>query len=110
VGIDAVRCVARSPTTRLRWGRAPLETVRRGVDVSVLLSPAMFDVALAAIDGDHAMLAMAQGAFALRVTDDVYVNFYLINGEEVCLEVSDPLAPDRCSGCSTCATAGSRLA
>jgi len=75
-----------------------LSAIRRGVDVSVLLSPAMFDDALAAIDDDHAVLAMAQGAFALRVTDDVYGNFYLIDDEEVCLEVSDPLAPDRLFG------------
>jgi len=52
-----------------------LSAIRRGVDVSVLLSPAMFDDALAAIDEDHAVLAMAQGAFTLRVTDDVYGNF-----------------------------------
>ena len=75
-----------------------LSAIRRGVDVSVLLSPAMFEDALTAIDEDRAVLAMAQGAFTLRVTDDVYGNFYLIDGEEVCLEVSDPLAPDRLFG------------
>ncbi|MDZ5811384.1 helix-turn-helix domain-containing protein [Halorubrum sp. AD140] len=72
-----------------------LAAIRRGVDVSVLLSPSMFAAARAAVDDERAALTVAQAPFELRVTDDVYGNFYLIDGEEVCLEVSDPLAPDR---------------
>ncbi|RLM68449.1 transcriptional regulator, TrmB [Halorubrum sp. Atlit-26R] len=34
----------------------------------------------------------------MRITEDAYGNFYLIDGEEVCLEVADPLAPDRLFG------------
>jgi hypothetical protein len=67
----------------------------RGVDASVLLSPDVFDDARAAVDEDRATLTVAQGPFELRITGDAYGNFYLIDGEEVCQEVADPLAPDR---------------
>jgi sugar-specific transcriptional regulator TrmB len=75
-----------------------LSAMRSGVEVSVLLSPAMFDDARGAVDDERATLTLAQTPFELRVADDVYGNFYLIDGEEVCLEVSDPLAPDRLFG------------
>ncbi|ELZ54520.1 MULTISPECIES: TrmB family transcriptional regulator [Halorubrum] len=75
-----------------------LGAIRSGVDVSVLLSPDVFDDARAAVDADRATLTIAQGPFELRITEDAYGNFYLIDGEEVCLEVADPLAPDRLFG------------
>ncbi|MGM0448098.1 MAG: TrmB family transcriptional regulator [Methanobacteriota archaeon] len=75
-----------------------LAAIRSGVDVSVLLSPGVFDDARAAVDEDRATLTIAQGPFELRITEDAYGNFYLIDGEEVCLEVADPLAPDRLFG------------
>jgi hypothetical protein len=52
----------------------------------------------AAVDDDRTTLTIAQGPFELRLTEDAYGNFYLIDGEEVCLEVADPLAPDRLFG------------
>ncbi|WP_432508316.1 DUF7436 family protein [Halorubrum ezzemoulense] len=75
-----------------------LAAIRGGVDVSVLISPSVFDDARAAVDEDRATLTIAQGPFELRVTEDAYGNFYLIDGEEVCLEVADPLSPDRLFG------------
>ncbi|GAA0532607.1 helix-turn-helix domain-containing protein [Halorubrum ejinorense] len=75
-----------------------LAAIRSGVDVSVLISPNVFEDARAAVDEDRATLTIAQGPFELRVTEDAYGNFYLIDGEEVCLEVADPLAPDRLFG------------
>jgi hypothetical protein len=58
----------------------------------------VFEDARAAVDEDRATLTIAQGPFELRVTDDAYGNFYLIDDEEVCLEVADPLAPERLFG------------
>ncbi|ELZ38554.1 DUF7436 family protein [Halorubrum tebenquichense] len=75
-----------------------LGAIRSGVDVSVPLSPDVFDDARAAVDADRATLTIAQGPFELRIAEDAYGNFYLIDGEEVCLEVADPLAPDRLFG------------
>ena len=75
-----------------------LGAIRSGVDVSVLISSSVFDDARAAVDEDRATLTIAQGPFELRITEDAYGNFYLIDGEEVCLEVADPLAPDRLFG------------
>jgi len=74
------------------------EAMQRGVDVSVLLSPPVFDEALAAVDDERAALTLAQAPFELRVTEAVYGTFHLIDGDEVCLEVPDPLAPDRLFG------------
>ena len=75
-----------------------LAAIRRGVKVSVLLSPEVFDDALGAIDDERAASTLAQVPFELRVTDEVYGTFHLIDGDEVCLEVPDPLAPDRLFG------------
>jgi len=75
-----------------------LDAIHRGVDVSVLLTPPVFADARAAVDEDRAALTLAQGPFELRVTEEVYGTFHLIDGAEVCLEVADPLAPDRLFG------------
>jgi len=75
-----------------------LSAMDRGVDVSVLLSPRVLDDALAAIANDRAESTLAQSPFELRVTDQVYGNFHLVDDREVCLEVADPLVPDRLFG------------
>lgn len=75
-----------------------LGATRRGVTVSVLLSPHVLDAAIDAIDDERAARALAQTPFELRITDEVYGTFHLIDGTEVCLEVADPLAPDRLFG------------
>ncbi|MFA9427825.1 TrmB family transcriptional regulator [Natronorubrum sp. A-ect3] len=75
-----------------------LDAIRRGVEVSVLLSPSLFDDAMAAIDNERVARTLTQGPFELRVSDDMYGTFHLIDGEEVCLEVPDPLAPNRLFG------------
>ncbi|GAB3415470.1 TrmB family transcriptional regulator [Haloparvum alkalitolerans] len=75
-----------------------LSAVRRGVEVSVMLSPGVFDDARDAVDDERAAAALGQSPFELRVTDAMYGTFHLIDGTEVCLEVPDPLAPDRLFG------------
>ncbi len=72
-----------------------LAAIRRDVDVSVLLSPSVFADARAAVDDDRAALTIAQAPFELRVTEGVSGTFYVLDGDEVCLEVADPLSPDR---------------
>ena len=74
------------------------DAIQRGVDVSVLLAPGVFDDALSAIDDDRAARTLARGPFELRVTDDVYGTFHLIDGAEVCLQVPDPLVPGHLFG------------
>ncbi|MGZ0747018.1 MULTISPECIES: TrmB family transcriptional regulator [unclassified Haloparvum] len=75
-----------------------LSAMDRDVEVSVLLSPRVFDDALEAIADDRAAATIAQSPFELRITEQVYGNFHLMDEREVCLEVSDPFAPDRLFG------------
>lgn len=72
-----------------------LDAMRREVTVSVLLQDDVFTQMQHSFDDDIIQMTLEKGLFELRITEQIFDTFHLIDGAEVCLEVTDPLNPRR---------------
>lgn len=71
------------------------DALRRDVQVSILLSPDVFEEMIDAVDADQATLALEQTGLELRLSEEPSGDFHLIDDREVCMELPDPMSPDR---------------
>lgn len=75
-----------------------LAALKRDVDVSLLLSPRVLEHSIAAVGEDRAALALDRTSIAVRVSEQLHGNFHVIDRQEVCIELSNPLAPEQLFG------------
>jgi sugar-specific transcriptional regulator TrmB len=67
----------------------------RGVDVSLLLTPSMVDGLPERIGERYRRRLSTREAFEVRVVEDIDGTFTLVDSSEVCIQVPNPLDPDR---------------
>ncbi|ESS11283.1 MAG: putative transcriptional regulator [uncultured archaeon A07HR60] len=70
-----------------------LTAIQDGVEVLVLLSPAVFEDTIATFTAEQIELALGTAPLSVRISRGLHGNFHIIDDEEVCLELPDPLAP-----------------
>jgi len=66
----------------------------RGVDVEVLLTPALVDSLPPAVGERHQEVLSPHDAYEVRTAEDVVGTFNVVDGVEVCIHVPHPLEPD----------------
>jgi len=72
-----------------------LRALDRGVGVTVLLAPSVFEAMTAVLDAERTTLALEEAGLELRLSEELDGNFHLIDDREVCMDLPDPLEPDR---------------
>ena len=73
-----------------------LETaLDRGVTVSVLLHPTVVETLPESVGQRYRSYLQDERAFEVRISDDVYSTFTLVDYTEICIEVPHPLNPQK---------------
>ncbi len=74
---------------------ALLEAVDEGVKVKMLVSPDVIDKLGADVQNRYAEVISENPRFEVRTLPELYGTFNVIDDIEICVEVTNPLAPDR---------------
>lgn len=71
-----------------------LTAAHDGIDVLVLLSPAVFEDTISTFTDEQVEMALGAAPLSVRISKGLHGNFHIIDNREICLELPDPLAPN----------------